>query len=370
MSSVPSWVYIARARSNTGAGKVGHSIEPLQRMKTFATGNPDPFVIRVLIPGDQNLETEIKEMFKDFRLENEFFEWVPEFESFVEVLECSNMTPEHLLNDRNGDAQSNGQSEFPLKAVGSIYEESNYSRFYNCSDNRKIDKTFLAKLTQKIKEKDLLKCQPILIVKRPGFYEIIDGHHRFLAAKALGVPVYFIITEAITRQDLLQLQNRKNWSIEDHLDFFIKEGQLSYIKVKELWEKNKWIGLSPSIIAVCAKPERALTNFRKGELHSLTEADIQRGQKIISWLRDYYLTLEKFHPIKKMRNKTKTLPLVKAMSRLANHPRYNHRKVLENLSETPLDFQSHEEPGEYVFMIESIQNGTKRKNRTILRARQ
>lgn len=74
------------------------------------------------------------------------------------------------------------------QVVGQVCQTNDYSLFKTLKGNRSINQAHLYRLTKSIKEKYLLS--PIVVNEH---FEIIDGQHRFNAAKANNLPINYMI---------------------------------------------------------------------------------------------------------------------------------------------------------------------------------
>ncbi|BAQ88371.1 ParB-like nuclease domain containing protein [uncultured Mediterranean phage uvMED] len=102
------------------------------------------------------------------------------------------------------------------KSVSNIYQTNNYGNFKIKYGNRPIDKAHVNKLTQSMADEYITR--PISVNKR---YEIIDGQHRFTAAKALGLPIYYQFASDNLQSIRRMNQNTKNWTLDDFLASYV-----------------------------------------------------------------------------------------------------------------------------------------------------
>ena len=96
-------------------------------------------------------------------------------------------------------------------------ETSDYSIFKKHESNRVINELALRKLINSIKSKNMLELRPILVDSQ---MRVIDGQHRLEAAKALRVPIFYLMKKESESLDIILLNTQKRWSIEDYLNFF------------------------------------------------------------------------------------------------------------------------------------------------------
>jgi hypothetical protein len=120
-----------------------------------------------------------------------------------------------------------------MNMVAKIFEEENIKLFelYKC--NRNTDK--LAGLIESMRKFGWCNAYPMLCVALSnGKYEIIDGHHRFEAAKLLGVPVKFVIVKSSAAPSLFHIDDATSkWDMGDFLTSQCRGGNIEYSKVKK-----------------------------------------------------------------------------------------------------------------------------------------
>jgi len=120
----------------------------------------------------------------------------------------------------------------------------NYEIFKLLNGNRGIDRYHLKKLTESIKKNNQLNLHPIIVNKD---FEVIDGQHRLKAATELGVEVFYIKSETINDEHLIECNvNQKSFDVENYIDFFaIKEKNQVYAQLKEMLKSS---GLKPKAL--------------------------------------------------------------------------------------------------------------------------
>lgn len=111
-----------------------------------------------------------------------------------------------------------------------------YDIFNFREDNRsKIDLGHVDKLSRSIELRNLLELRPIIVNEK---MEIIDGQHRLLAAKNLGVAVCYKIQEDISSNEIILMNISKQWRGADYMNFYCKNMYPEYLKLKDFMDKN------------------------------------------------------------------------------------------------------------------------------------
>ncbi|MCG3203972.1 MAG: hypothetical protein KCHDKBKB_00649 [Elusimicrobia bacterium] len=127
-----------------------------------------------------------------------------------------------------------------------IKSTTKYDQFTHMRGNRDLQPNHVKSLVQSIAKNNLLESNPI-IVNQNGL--VIDGQHRLEAAKQLGVPVSYVVTDG--NLDIVQKLNTsaKSWSYDDFVNSYIELGNKNYIELQEF--KKKWgisYGLAGSLM--------------------------------------------------------------------------------------------------------------------------
>jgi hypothetical protein len=118
-----------------------------------------------------------------------------------------------------------------------IYETFEYGKFTLLDTNRNLNSANLKKIIESMEE-EYLRI-PIIVNEK---YEIIDGQHRFHGAKHLNLPVRYIINVGYGIEQVKRANTSGvNWTRDDFLKTYIKEGNRNYIEFAEL---KKETGLS------------------------------------------------------------------------------------------------------------------------------
>lgn len=77
-------IYFIQAQSDKRI-KIGKADDPTARLRQLRTGSSskEPYIILAVLPGGSKRETELKNMFKEFRSHGEWFEPAPELIDFI-----------------------------------------------------------------------------------------------------------------------------------------------------------------------------------------------------------------------------------------------------------------------------------------------
>jgi hypothetical protein len=116
-----------------------------------------------------------------------------------------------------------------------IESTKQYDRFVFKRGNRPVRRRVVSLITA-IEKHNQLAEYPILVSEREdGKLEIGDGQHRFEAAKALKVPIFYIKSRQALSIEQIAAANQlqKSWSLADWLESWIGRGNQQYQTLKE-----------------------------------------------------------------------------------------------------------------------------------------
>ena len=146
---------------------------------------------------------------------------------------------------------------------------TDYDKFQFLNNNREINSNHLKLLIRSIQENNLLEYEPILV---NSDMEVIDGQHRLMAAKTLGVAIWYSVEKNIHESDMVLLNTvKRNWKLQDFLNYYARTGKKEYVKLEKYLKDNN---LSVSIIGHL-KPQTM--DFNKGRLYL---SDFKKGNFI------------------------------------------------------------------------------------------
>lgn len=197
----------------------------------------------------------------------------------------------------------------------------NYDIFKFRDDNRaKIEQAHVKRLESSIKSKNLLEMRPISVNKD---MEIIDGQHRLLAAKNLGVEVYYQVEESLDHHDIILMNISKAWRSMDYLNYYCKNGYPEYIKLRDFMKENDVtlkIALNMSIGSGIKDKEK----FKSGEYVFSSDAGREN-------LQDCWDTIIYIKRMNGYSSYTSSARFWKALIKLVQHALFDKDKWMKNL---------------------------------------
>lgn len=123
-----------------------------------------------------------------------------------------------------------------------ILTTTDYDQFKYFVSNREVDKMHVRKLAASIEQKNLMYIRPAIVTDE---MYVIDGQHRIEACRLLNVPVYYIVTEGLTKADIAILNTaQKNWTRLDFINFYAIEGKQEYMTFSKLVNRFPFMRVS------------------------------------------------------------------------------------------------------------------------------
>jgi hypothetical protein len=227
---------------------------------------------------------------------------------------------------------------------------TDYDLFTLRDDNRaKIDESHVVRLMNSINIKNMLDLRPILVNSK---LEIIDGQHRFEAAKRLGVPIYYKVESSLTGPDIVQINISKPWNNFDYLNYWIKHHNVEYQKLDRFIRDNK-ISLRIGLAMTVGHSKKAFDDFRLGKF-VFNQDDLTA---------DIFIVHETNNIIKKHHGQntyTDSTRFWKALMGIIKHPNFCKEKWFDNLKRFVGDIYPKASIDDYRAMMLKIYNWNNR----------
>lgn len=113
-----------------------------------------------------------------------------------------------------------------------ILKSNDYDKFQLLDWNRPIQHDHVLSLKMNMQQDGYDNAYPIKVSRS---LEIIEGQHRFLAAKEAGVEVHYVITDEEVGQSILKHQTlTKFWRKDDFLHHWKQRGNPHYLSLHQL----------------------------------------------------------------------------------------------------------------------------------------
>jgi hypothetical protein len=120
-----------------------------------------------------------------------------------------------------------------------ILETKDYTKFESDESNRSTKKLAIRKLVSSMTKYGWLAAYPMHVAPKNGRLNIIDGQHRFSAAKRLGIPVLYVVCEEIEGFHVSEVNVAQSaWTIRDFVTSYANQGKTPYIKLLDYCERH------------------------------------------------------------------------------------------------------------------------------------
>jgi len=206
-----------------------------------------------------------------------------------------------------------------------IHQTKNYDQFKIIPSNRSCEN--YEKILESIKRRNMLAFHPIHVDKD---FRIIDGQHRFRAAKELGIDIFYVIDPKANESDLVYLNmNQKNWSSKNFMNFHCAHKLKEYLFFKSLHE-NYGFEVSDMIANFTAEipGETRTSAFQKGLIRFFgTHEEVVNVCEKIKEIRECF---KKISP-KKLRHGS----LFSALCSIVRMAAYNHKNFIHKINVFP-----------------------------------
>lgn len=201
-----------------------------------------------------------------------------------------------------------------------ILKTVNYDLFLFMDDNRDVSEAHVRAL---IKESEvsgnLTELDPIKVNEE---MEVIDGQHRLLATKELGLPIYYVVRPGLTIVDALNMNiHHRAWTSDDYAKTYSKRGNQSYTLYLALRDEFGFPHRQTLAAISGSQGSGSMKRFSTGRL-SLTE---ERFAEVRADLAQVY-------DLQEALGRKMGAVLFAALLRTIHIDNYDHTRMLDRLS--------------------------------------
>ena len=227
-------------------------------------------------------------------------------------------------------------------------------------NNRAINKSLVKKLKVSMEKHGILSA--LTVYDTGNSYLIVDGQHRWSAAKELGLSMPAIVTTDLSAMQAVMEMNTigKNWSIMDYVEFYSNHDDpaisRTYSTLMSKKEDNPEYNYG-SLHRIYATPIHP-SSIKEGIIRITSEG---MGDAIIRQIEE----LVNYIPL------AKTTRFIQAYAFIANHDDYNHARMMRKIQGVPVNSRHlicPSNPTDYGKMLTKIYNRNQTKNLTIFRS--
>ena len=233
-----------------------------------------------------------------------------------------------------------------------IHKTTDYAQFNFAQTNRPInlDHHKFKLLLASMKKYGWLPSFPMTVKSAFGGMQIIDGQHRFKAAKELGIPVLFVVIESGVGLDIATINAaHRQWGLDDYVRSFESQGNRDYHHLRSWAEANEVSILSAA----------SLLNGEIASGGNVRDAVIKGAFKVKDCLyADRVARI--IAAVPSAEKWTRSSSFITAVSRLCRVPEFDGGRLMTKMQTSPaLLVKQPDIPG-YTKMLDAIYNRSAR----------
>ena len=241
-----------------------------------------------------------------------------------------------------------------------VFKTTDYDRFTFDTTNRVISN---ANIKQKIESLSLYgfrKDSPIHVVKgENGKLKITEGQHRFLAAKELAIPIYYIFkTDSDVATDIRIMHAYSTpWTLPDYVGHFCAQGFPHYITLRDFCDEHQIpyaLGVGVLMFGTLGGGSATRSNTLRTGGFEVDEASLKRGREILRMVNDVRFLDKRIEKIAKNRT------FLAALAIMCSSKHYDHERFMGCASRQITAFVSCHSVAAFLEMLSEIFNFKKR----------
>ncbi len=152
---------------------------------------------------------------------------------------------------------------------------TDYESFQLLPENRTLSNSHVNVFVKDPSFPNTFRFHPIIVDEKRN---IIDGQHRYFAARHLKIPIYFMIQPG-ANLDTIKNYNvqQKSWLEKDYLSFYLKQKKTEYIYLASVLKAYRFkLGAALDVISYFEQmPRKQLyKRFRNGELRVMEKKKV------------------------------------------------------------------------------------------------
>lgn len=237
--------------------------------------------------------------------------------------------------------------------ISVVFSTKDYAKFKTIGGNRMVNDAHVRRLKKSFDEEYLLS--PILVNER---FEIIDGQHRYQAAKLSGRELNYIVAEGYRLPQVQRLNTgTSNWGKKDYLQSYADLGVKAYVQMLAFMNKYPDFGLAAAESLLTQNSGGA--NNRNKEFTGNGQSGVknfQNGDLEIADLEFAYEAADKIMLVKPLYDGYTRTNFVRAISVLIQKDNFDMDHFLSKLEKNPGMLSHRNSISEYIEVIEEIYN--------------
>jgi len=175
-----------------------------------------------------------------------------------------------------------------MKTAPILRDTTEYASFVYNAEQRPVDVKHVRDLMESISTFGFLPSKPVQVYQEGKKLIIIDGHHRYIAAKNLGIPVIYVSEPKSNSGSMAKVNGlQKTWQLKNYLSQYVKRGVPAYLELEEYNNLGFSIQQAAKMLAGLSAAGygggRVSTSLRDGTFKVVTREKIE---VIAGFLRD------------------------------------------------------------------------------------
>lgn len=231
-----------------------------------------------------------------------------------------------------------------------VYTTYDYGKFKKMDANRILSKPNLTGLLTSFSEAYLLT---IVIVNE--LFEIIDGQHRFEAAKESSLPIRYIVMPGYGIDEVRQYnKTMQKWLKVNYKDSYVTEGRSAYVELDEFMKQFPELGIKNSLAL--------LTGVSRGESQKLVNGlkvssqDFNSGKLSLNNVTKAYITARKIMDFKEYYSGFSSPAFVSSLLSIMSKKSYDHKRMLHKLKSSSIHLHKCGTQEQYRMLLQKIYN--------------
>lgn len=239
-----------------------------------------------------------------------------------------------------------------------IHETTDYEKFKFLPFNRMIKRKIVEKKKALLQKRNKLQTYPVVSTSN---MEIIDGQHRFLACKELGLPVFYKIDPDFVPDDVVLINNEnEKWSMEDCIRHWASRGKEAYRQLVKFCEE-KDVYFSNLGAFLFGQDKKSMTFVKEGKLSWVDMKSLEQRIEIDRKVKSMILSSTALNGA--CGTFTSKANFVRSICELQTHPDFDAEHFFEALDKNLFRLKQCSLSSEYLSQWIAIYNLKKRDKR-------
>lgn len=225
-----------------------------------------------------------------------------------------------------------------------IQKTTDYDIFISNSFQRQFRPKGVKDIMESMKKHGFIPSKAISVHKKGNKLVINTGHHRHAAAKALGIPVYYVIEHEWTLEEMVgEGVNVTQWSLSSAAQSYARVGNEDYQELLSYADKGIPLNMAASmLVGEAAASGNVAENIKKGTFK------IKTREMIIEILT----IIERFPSIDALKSRT----FIGCYSKCLLTPEFDKKRFHDKLKYMGPSFEKHASNDVMLRQIEEVYN--------------